>query len=430
MIKRNRQSTVILLAGIILAISSIGIIADISFTEGQVATTDAGIVEWKYSTITNHSSSSLTFADGKVYFVGGNRTGSKLPGSQFVNRNASVYSLDSETGEEIWRLDVGSDPNVPSFNSVTVHDEVVYFHGDFLYAIDAHTGNILWKKGTDDGYGYPTAATGNTVYTGFVGGLRARDSEVGRELWTHMGGEVTDVATAKGAVVYTAIDGSVYFMNASTGEKVWEYQALEPPISPLSVSVNNGTVYVKYKNGSIHSVDAEQGEVRWIHNLGIGTKSDPWVSDGTVYINGNDVYALNAQTGKVEWKYSTNIPAETSPTVINKSVYAGYAFSTANTSHVFALDGETGQLEWEVTTGKKMYDGNRPIVNNGTLYVGTAFSMNGTVYAFNLTALKNSERKSYDITDGQELSGFGFLLGVLAVILIVVIFIRVQGYRE
>src|SRR3990172_7326231 len=91
-----------------------------------------------------------------------------------------LYALDAESGEMLWRFKAGD----RVYSSPAVVEGVVYTgSGDgYLYALDADSGKMLWRDPW--GYGYPvggefrtevssTAVADGVVYVGSGGWLYA-----------------------------------------------------------------------------------------------------------------------------------------------------------------------------------------------------------------------------------------------------------------
>jgi len=391
-------------------------VASVSVT--SIASAHSDVVEWKYSTDTSLPSSSTTVANGTVYFVGGNRTGRDL---SLYDTSVTVYALNAETGAEEWRFDVGkvNQGRLPTVDYISVYKGAVYVHGmnGVSYAIDADTGHEIWSAEVSDGHGFTTTAANGTVYIGGSDGIYARDAKTGEQRWNRTSTGWRSI-TVSGDTVYAGDDRNFYALNSSTGEQRWNFTFGR---STLLTSVSSDTVYVK--SARLYALNAKTGEKKWDFDpKGIdGAEGfSPTLFDGKVYVNGEAVYALDADTGEVQWEHKPDISGITaSLTVLDGTVYTGYPHSDTDVPHVIALDGKTGELEWEVITGKNMKPGESPAFADDSLYVGTGLGMNGTIYALDVSALKKGQKTSHNLqqTEGeQDMNGFGFLLGVFALL--------------
>jgi outer membrane protein assembly factor BamB len=130
-----------------------------------------------------------------------------------------------------------------------------------------------------------------------------------------------------------------------------------PPLSPAwsfdvqgdvvgSPVVYDGIVYVGARSGSIYALNAYTGELIWDYSSDDWVDAAPAVSSGTVYAAGRDgrLYALNRLTGEMLWWAQLGAPSVSSPLVLNGRVYVGCG---APSKKVRAFDAATGALLWE-----------------------------------------------------------------------------------
>lgn len=158
-------------------------------------------------------------ADGVIYF----RT-----------EEGNLYCLDSKTGRQKWMSQIGGkvQPVYPITSvgigtSLAFNGNVIYFAGaekgsDHLFAIDAQTGQQIWKFKVARPCRSPIIA-GGIVYLGSLGNFYAVDAKSGTEKWSleaksdFKGKKVANVASSPavvGATVYFVTDeGFFYALN-------------------------------------------------------------------------------------------------------------------------------------------------------------------------------------------------------------------------
>ncbi len=234
---------------------------------------------WKFYKGYRFSFPSPAVVGGRVYFA--HSRGGGGPGS---GQNASLYCLDAETGNRFWSYDMGylevSSPAVSYdkvyigsedtklycfnagtgdliwdfdtggmvFSSPTVFDDKVYFGSDSVYCLDAENGSELWSyiKG-DPIYSSPTIAYGNVYYTSLSTGVHCLDAYNGSEIWNFPTGNAYHASPAVAAgKVYIGIweSGKLLCLNASKGEKLWEYKTNPEKGLKNSPAVAYGRVYM------------------------------------------------------------------------------------------------------------------------------------------------------------------------------------------
>ena len=290
-----------------------------------------------------------------------------------------VYALNASTGQLIWKHNV-----VEYANSPVVVDGVVYIgsNGDYVYALNASTGEEIWNYYRTYGdVESPPVVVDGVVYVGSEGGIEggfiyALDASTGDLIWKYQtsGLVKSSPAVVDGVVYIGSGDGKFYALNASTGDLIWMHLASSSWARWSSPAVVDGVVYAGSEDDYVYALDAGTGDLIWKYKTGKGVfSSSPAVVDGVVYVGSRDhnVYALNASTGKKIWNYTTGEDVVSSPAVVGSVVYVG-----SSDGKVYALDAGTGDVIWKYAIGYKVISS--PAVVDGVLYVG---SWDGKVYA-------------------------------------------------
>ncbi|MEE1806534.1 serine/threonine-protein kinase [Streptomyces sp. BE133] len=238
---------------------------------------------------------------------------------------------------------------------------------------------LRWRYTTGDAVTSSPTVAGGVVYVGSTdGSVYALDAATGERKWAYpTGNKVEGVPTVAGGVVYVgSTDGSVYALDAATGERKWAY----PTGNKLEAAptVADGVVYIG-GNSKAFALDAATGNERWAVSCDSGLEL-PAVDGGVVYIAGyNSVTALVAATGDEKWTRRASdwgfdrddawdhTPEDwrfTSPTVADGVVYIG------SSKRVYALDAATGKKKWAYATGGTV--GSSPTVADKVVYVGSS----------------------------------------------------------
>jgi outer membrane protein assembly factor BamB len=158
----------------------------------------------------------LVVADGAVYF----RT-----------EDGNLYCLDSKTGQQKWLSQVGGKAqgyfpitSVRTGTTLSFYDNVIYFGGaekgsDHIFAIDAQTGQQIWKVKVAKPCRSPIIA-GGVIYLGSLGNLYAIDAKSGAEKWSLeaksdlKGRKVSNVASSPAvadAIIYFVTDEGFFY---------------------------------------------------------------------------------------------------------------------------------------------------------------------------------------------------------------------------
>ncbi len=199
---------------------------------------------------------------------------------------------------------------------------------------------------------------------------------------------VTGPAVLDGKVIAVLINGDVYALNATTGEKIWlkSLGAGQNLVNLVwsSPAVDSGRIYLGTRDNNVYCLNESNGDVLWSYPTGSQINSSPLVNSGQLYISSDDgkLYCLNAVDGSFKWSFSmSNTSANdfSSPAIWNNVVYVGSSGANPNNngSNVFALDAFSGTLKWmyAVEGGGTTA---APAISDGKVFVGSG---NGRMYS-------------------------------------------------
>ncbi|WP_405677318.1 serine/threonine-protein kinase [Streptomyces sp. NBC_00868] len=224
----------------------------------------------------------------KIKDGGAHPTPRGVGGKTYLSHAASLYALESATGQSIWTKKFDASLR----DAWTITEKVVYLtrHDDTLRAVSTGTGDTSWEfKAGSEITSSPVVAGGSVYFGSKDGTLHAVDTATGRETWrARFDGELWDPAVAGGAGDPIVADGVVYFENdgyvcaftADTGRPLWRYKPGKKDVELLSVA---GGIVQFVDNGrygrTVHSLDADSGAFLWDEGLGVNAT----VAGGTLY---------------------------------------------------------------------------------------------------------------------------------------------------
>jgi outer membrane protein assembly factor BamB len=334
------------------------------------------ILQWSYQASEGPVQSTPAVVGGVVY-VGA--------GTGYFDQNFAVYALNANTGDFLWKYVTTG----PAFGAPAVASGVVYTVGGNVYALSANTGALIWQSQLSNCAFSPTLVNGVLYVVCGRGTVYAMDAETGTIIWAYStGGRIlSSPAAANGMLYVSSGDESVYALDAGTGALIWQRQlgrSLSIPATldsyPGGQAVANGVLYVGVERTGpenpydLYALDAATGAIHWRATLGSLVASTPSVANGTVYVGSDSrVYALDASTGTIAWQYQVaqNFSA-TSPIVANGVLYVptidccgfGVGFYT-----LVALNADTGTQLWSYATGtSETRNTPAPAVVNGMIY--------------------------------------------------------------
>lgn len=275
----------------------------------------------------------------------------------------SLVALDTQTGSERWRTDLGPGfLRVPSgrFPGDEVAVVVVAVDGDNsdIVGLDPATGQTLWTaSGTNGGY-----ATDADVVVGGWSTTEAFDRATGEPRWSvaQQGGYGNPVIADDLVVIST--DSGAVALDLETGGEEWRTARQLPGVPG---GVVDGILVWGGQDDPVSGVDLATGEVLWTQP-GHTTYDDVFaIGDGAVYVFGVDedgsgestATAYEVATGEARWRQSLGQQFGPWPYVANDDVVV------AVDPNVLVLSTDDGSERWST-----------PAVGATVRYVGAAMN--------------------------------------------------------
>jgi len=287
-----------------------------------------------------------------------------------------VLALDARTGRVAWRREFGRCiASSPALKSGVVYvalmapapcEHLGRGAGGMLVALNARTGNVLWRFRAGVIESSPLLVRGLVYFGSWDHRIYAVDVRTHRARWVFAtGGEVkSGVAFAHRTIYAGSYDGRVYALDASSGRLRWS-AAAERGLTGrgrfyATPAVAYGRVFVGATDGLVYAFGARSGRLLWARRTGSFIYGAAAVWRGTVYVGSYDhrFYALDAATGAVRWSFAAGHPVSGAPTVLDGLVYfstcgsCSSQESDARARRTFALDARTGRLVWTFPDGE------------------------------------------------------------------------------
>jgi outer membrane protein assembly factor BamB len=179
----------------------------------------------------------------------------------------------------------------------------------------------------------------------------------GQAQWSFRGGGVFNAGPAVngGRLYVPGGDGKLYALKSSDGTSVWTFDAGEElATTPV---VQGGLVLVASLGDTLFAVDAAQGDLRWQYRrdpptgFTIRGASAPMVAGSEVYAGFADgtIVSLNLEDGTPRWERLLSESRTAFPDVDTTPVLddAGRLYAASYGQGLFALSPADGQLRWQ-----------------------------------------------------------------------------------
>lgn len=281
---------------------------------------------------------------------------------------ASLWALDAATGEVKWRKHVTGYVMTP-----TMANGKLFFRNTFhLDVLDTSTRELTVMANLTSAHtGSPTYYN-NRVYIKDNDGEKGYNVTTGnRDVFAYTGGgDVSSAATIEnGILLSTRVN--FWGVNADNGNILWTNEDIVPDVN-ANPAVANGIAYVPAAStADFYAVDITNGEVVWDYHFtnyesmsGTYSSGSPAVRDGKVFFTSVDsmAFALNAANGNLIWKKRLNNSAWGSSPVIS-----GSSLFVSNYSTLYSLNTNTGATRWSVP-GSFPRD---PVYANGCIFIAS-----------------------------------------------------------
>jgi len=236
-----------------------------------------------------------------------------------------LVAIDRETGAEVWSIDIESEwPPL-------VRDGVVYLAAsDELHALDAATGNRLWRVLLPRGAMAPMAMTpAGLIVLSPPDSVLAFKTSDGSLLWGRsLGGRSGRVSMAVNATdVFVSLVDRLVRISPADGSIVWERTL---PGEIASTAVARDRVFAGSTSNEIYALDPDRGRLVWRFRFG-GDVVGIAATNDLVFVASLDnvVRALNRGNGNQLWKRPLTTRPVAAPQVFDGVIALAAADSVA-----------------------------------------------------------------------------------------------------
>ncbi|MEJ2484134.1 MAG: PQQ-binding-like beta-propeller repeat protein [Anaerolineales bacterium] len=239
---------------------------------------ESGAVKEFFNTTKNRWIASLVFEDGLIYAP---------------NSNGTLYAINLD-GESPWNVETGA----AIWAKPLLDNGRLYIASQdhYLYAINASTGNEIWK--TDLGasaVNSPVMDENGTLYIGSFGRkVFAINSDSGSVEWEFdTQGWVwgSPILGVDNTLYATDLDANLYALDTTDGSLIWDKQVQAGTSITGSPLLYNEALFVVTRSGSIAAYDL-QGERLWKEE--IGTEENGIEFHGTPVLAGENLILVSA----------------------------------------------------------------------------------------------------------------------------------------
>ncbi len=316
-----------------------------------------------------------------------------------VEVGGRVYGIDTESGKELWRHDLGDNIGRWIYGAPAADEGKFYVGSVNRFArIDARTGKVDWEKwlaGTEpaEKAGYPTdwisapvspAISGKYLAMGgFWTGkdnLFVVDKTTGQTIWSHPAdrGMHSSPTIAGDKILFFGKTSLLHCCNLADGKLIWKKQIGEGSSNWLGTgwsattpAVKGDTVIAGSGDGVMAALKISDGGEIWLHKSGESIfKISPYRTDNvsplsSATIAGDKIffasadgklYCLDFAAGKELWSFDFGVPVLSTPLVSGNAIFVAaydgriYAFSVEQNKEKLAFltgRGKNENCNWQ-----------------------------------------------------------------------------------
>jgi outer membrane protein assembly factor BamB len=183
-------------------------------------------------------------------------------------------------------------------------------------------------------------------------------AETGEEIWrSTVSSEIlSSPKEADGVVIVRTIDGKIFALDATTGERLWIYDRTVPALTLRGTStpvIANGLVIAGFDGGRVTSLELKTGKLIWEAKVAVSSgrselermvdiDAQPLIVGDAIYVTTfqANVTALSLQSGQILWQRDISSHTELGADAQNLYV-------TEESGNVWALDRFSGTSIWK-----------------------------------------------------------------------------------
>jgi hypothetical protein len=153
-------------------------------------------------------------------------------------------------------------------------------------------------------YVEPVVADGKVFIATHNGSVYALDAETGQPLWRFRshGAFLHSPAYSEGLLIAASTDGRLYALDSETGKLCW-FIFLDQGGFSASPAIDEELVFIGSRTGKFVAVELKAGEIRWQREFGIPIRQTAAIANGRVFVTPEDlrVRCLDSKTGEILW---------------------------------------------------------------------------------------------------------------------------------
>lgn len=254
------------------------------------------------------------------------------------------------------------------------------------------TDAVIWKFATGKEVTAAPVIDQGVVYCGSTNGqFFALDAATGQQLWKFKARfPISCHAAVQGDTVCFESGNTLHALDRTTGREKWQYVAKAfRPIHAMDLTdyhrsspvIADGVVYFGDDWGNLNGVDLASGSLtfQFTTEAARPIRSSPAIKNGIVYFGDweGDVFAVSLADKKTLWKHRLENTRPYYGAVVSEFLIQDNVLYFGSQHDSFTpLDLATGKPVWHYTDPKHTYLPSTPLLHNGNVIIGTTIRAN------------------------------------------------------
>ena len=221
-----------------------------------------------------------------------------------LSSSGTLQALNSETGETLWTVHVGT-PN-GSFAGPSVNEKYVAItSGTRLYLIDRNDGHVLWTRLLGSASAGAPALSDSYAFVGLMNGQVEGYSleDLVEPVWRHqsVGRIFHSLSVAGGVVCWPTDRGYLYVAQSDRPRVLYRVETNDEIVAPPANLVPY--LYVTSRDGYLYCLHELSGTELWRISIGYPIVKKPAVVGNMTYVASDRpaLHAVDSTTGRSLW---------------------------------------------------------------------------------------------------------------------------------
>jgi len=172
---------------------------------------------------------------------------------------------------------------------------------------------------------------------------------------------ITSVLVFKNNMIFSDDKGTIFHVNEK-GKIIWKKniykKAYKKIYKNLVFSIYKGSIFVSDNIGFVYSMNLSNGEILWVRNYEVGTKSYIKIFDNKIFLinEDNKIICLNVKDGSLIWNIFSIKSFIKSESLLSLALTKdGNLLAITSSANIYKIKVENGDILWSRNTAESLY---------------------------------------------------------------------------